>query len=66
MGIKHLITWQRTILSRYDSNDREFDADWHKLAMVSFPVLLGTLVCYNPDHRMKDWAIREVGLLFQV
>ena len=42
------------------------DNQWHIATMfllVSCPVLLVAVWAYQPDRRMRDWAIREVRLL---
>ena len=42
------------------------DNQWHIATMfllVSCPVLLVAVWAYQPDRRMRDWAIREVILL---
>merc|ERR1712059_240710 len=52
----------------YDYKDQKLDSDWHKLAMfclVTMSVVLCTVWAYQPDRRMKDWAIREAYLVLR-
>lgn len=52
----------------YDHFDEEVDNQWHIATMfllVSCPVLLVAVWAYQPDRRMRDWAIREAYLVLK-
>jgi len=53
----------------WDNYDKQLDQEWHVLmsiVLVSIPVLIGWVWCYQPESgKMNDWAIREAYLLLR-